>query len=55
VRAGRQTFDALWWSPGDKADGFAAGQTVDLCVSPELNEWNGIEKIQLVIKAARRS
>jgi single-stranded-DNA-specific exonuclease len=55
VRAGRQTFDALWWSPGDKADGFAAGQTVDLCVSPELNEWNGIEKIQLVIKAARQT
>ena len=55
VRAGRQTFDALWWSPGDKADGFAAGQTVDLCVSPELNEWNGIEKIQLIIKAARRN
>jgi single-stranded-DNA-specific exonuclease len=55
VRAGSQTFDALWWSPGEKADGFAAGQTVDLCVSPELNEWNGIEKIQLIIKAARRS
>jgi single-stranded-DNA-specific exonuclease len=54
VRAGRQTFDALWWSPGEKADGFAAGQTVDLCVSPELNEWNGVEKIQLIIKAARR-
>lgn len=55
VRAGRQTFDALWWSPGEKADGFAAGQTVDLCVSPELNEWNGVEKIQLIIKAARQT
>lgn len=55
VRADGRNFDTLWWSPGDRADGFAAGQTVDLCVVPELNVWNDIEKIQLVVKAARRA
>lgn len=55
VRADGRSFDALWWRPGEAANGFAAGQGVDLCVVPELNEWNGNEKIQLVVKAARRS
>lgn len=53
VRESGRTFDALWWRPGEAANGFAIGQNVDLCVAPELNEWNGQEKIQLVIKAAR--
>lgn len=55
VRSGGQRFDTLWWSPGDRADGFAVGQTVDLCVVPELNVWNNIEKVQLIVKAARRA
>ncbi len=54
VRSGDRNFDTLWWSPGDRADGFAAGQTIDLCVVPELNVWNNVEKIQLIVKAARR-
>lgn len=53
VRADGRTFDALWWRPGEAANGFAVGQKVDLCVVLELNEWNGSERIQLVIKAAR--
>jgi single-stranded-DNA-specific exonuclease len=55
VRADDRSFEALWWRPGEAADGFAAGQSVDLCVVPELNEWNGNEKVQLIIKAARRT
>lgn len=54
VRSGGRNFDTLWWSPGDRADGFTAGQTIDLCVVPELNVWNNMEKIQLIVKAARR-
>jgi single-stranded-DNA-specific exonuclease len=55
VRADGRSFDALWWRPGENANGFAAGQKVDLCIVPELNEWNGNERIQLIIKAARRT
>lgn len=55
VKAGNRSFDALWWRPGEAAEGYAIGMTVDLCVAAELNEWNGNEKVQLVIKAARRA
>lgn len=55
LQVGGRKIEALWWSPGERADGFAVGQTVDLCVVPELNIWNNIEKVQLIIKAARRS
>jgi single-stranded-DNA-specific exonuclease len=55
VRADGRSFDALWWRPGEAADGFAVGQNIDLCVVPELNEWNGNEKVQLIVKAARRA
>ncbi len=55
VQVGPRKFDALWWSPGEKADGFATGQSVDLCIAPEINVWNDVAKVQLVIKAARQS
>jgi single-stranded DNA-specific DHH superfamily exonuclease len=53
VKSGSQEFDALWWSPGDKADGFGLGQRVDLCVSPQMNTFNGRTNLQLIIKHAR--
>ena len=53
VKMGAQEFDALWWSPGDKADGFGLGARVDLGFTPQLNTFNGRTTLQLVIKHAR--
>ncbi len=53
VKLGAQEFDALWWSPGDKADGFGLGARVDLGFTPQLNTFNGRTSLQLVIKHAR--
>jgi single-stranded-DNA-specific exonuclease len=55
VKAGAQEFDALWWSPGDKADGFGLGARVDLNFTPQLNTFNGRTTLQMVIKDARLS
>ncbi len=53
VQIGARVFDALWWSPGDRANGFGIGKPIDLCFSPQLNHFNGQTKLQLIIKAAR--
>jgi single-stranded-DNA-specific exonuclease len=53
--AGGARLEAVWWRPGERAAGFIAGTTVDICFAPELNEWNGQRRLQLVVKAARKA
>ena len=53
VQIGARVFDALWWSPGDRANGFGIGKPIDFCFSPQLNHYNGQTSLQLIIKAAR--
>jgi single-stranded-DNA-specific exonuclease len=53
INANGARFEAVWWRPGERAAGFQAGKMADLCFVPELNEWNGQTRLQLVIKAAR--
>ncbi|MBV9470384.1 MAG: single-stranded-DNA-specific exonuclease RecJ [Abitibacteriaceae bacterium] len=55
VESDGRFFEAVWWRPGEKANGFKIGQYVDLCFVPELNHWNGNTKLQLIIKEARAS
>jgi single-stranded-DNA-specific exonuclease len=45
--------EAVWWRPGERGEGFAVGSRIDLCFAPELNNWNGNTRLQLVIKDAR--
>jgi single-stranded-DNA-specific exonuclease len=53
VQADGQMFDAVWWRPGEKADGFGIGKTVDICFAPQFNTWNGRTSVQLIVKDAR--
>lgn len=53
IEADGLRFEAVWWRPGERANGFGIGRTVDLCFVPEINEWNGNQRLQLVIKEAR--
>jgi single-stranded-DNA-specific exonuclease len=53
VQVGTRRFDAVWWRPGERANGFGLGKSVDLCFTPELNHWNGQTTLQLTIKDAR--
>jgi single-stranded-DNA-specific exonuclease len=55
IEADGRFFDAVWWSPGARADGFGHGHSVDLCFSPELNTYRGNVTLQLKIIAARPS
>lgn len=48
-------FECVWWNPGSKADGFAIGDTVDLCYVPQLNQWRNNTTLQLTLKAVRKS
>ena len=47
-------FDAVWWRPGDRADGMNVGDVVDICFAPEINNWNGNTTLQLVVKDAKK-
>lgn len=55
VRAGGRSYEAVWWSPGEAANGFVPGCKIDICFVPEFNEWNGNVTVQFLLKAARRS
>lgn len=55
LRAGGRSYEAVWWSPGEAANGFVPGCKVDICFVPEFNEWNGNVTVQFLLKAARRS
>lgn len=55
VEAGGRYFEAVWWRPGEKANGFKIGQPIDLCFVPELNHWNGTTRLQLIVREARAS
>ncbi len=46
-------FQAVWWKPCDRANGFSIGKIVDLCFVPELNVYQGNVNLQLNIKEAR--
>jgi single-stranded-DNA-specific exonuclease len=47
--------EAVWWRPGERAANFISGTHADVCFAPELNEWNGQTRLQLVVKAARKA
>ncbi|HEX8552205.1 MAG TPA: single-stranded-DNA-specific exonuclease RecJ [Abditibacteriaceae bacterium] len=47
--------EAVWWRPGERAANFISGTRADICFAPELNEWNGQTRLQLVVKAARKA
>ncbi len=54
LEADGQRFKAVWWRPGEKAEGCQAGSRLDLCFVPELNHWNNSVTLQLNVKEARR-
>jgi single-stranded-DNA-specific exonuclease len=55
IQADGQFFDAVWWRPGERANGFGIGKTIDICFAPQFNTWNGRTSVQLVVKDARIS
>lgn len=55
LQANGRFHDAIWWRPGNRADGFGIGKTVDVCFSPQFNTWNDRTTVQLVVKDARLS
>jgi single-stranded-DNA-specific exonuclease len=57
VRQGRSyIFDSIGFRMGSLEDlDLRAGRAVDLAFSPERNHWNGLDRVQLRIKALRMS
>lgn len=45
-------FEAVWWGGVEHADekDLAAGKTIEIAYSPEINSWNGIQRLQLVVE-----
>ena len=54
ILADGQSFEAVWWRPGDRADGMNVNDVVDICFAPEINVWNGNTRLQLVVKDAKK-
>jgi single-stranded-DNA-specific exonuclease len=48
-------FDCLWWRHGEYEDEFETGMQVDLAFKPEINNWNGNSRVQLVVEDIRKS
>ncbi len=53
VRQGRAAFDAMAWRAGEGPRAVRPGRTVDLAFVPEVAEWNGVERVRLVLEDIR--
>jgi single-stranded-DNA-specific exonuclease len=47
---GNSIADAIWWSNGFLTEHLEAGQSLDICYRPEINEWNGRRSIQFKLE-----
>lgn len=55
VRYGASAYDCLWWRNGELLTKFEKRAPFDLCVTPEINEYQGYPSLQLVLKDAKPS
>ena len=51
----RRCWSAIAFRQGALVDSFTVGDTVDLVYRPQLNEWQGVTSLQLVVHAMRKS
>jgi single-stranded-DNA-specific exonuclease len=53
--AEHRKFEAIWWSGGELADekDLSAGNVLEVAYSPEINTWNGNQRLQLVVEDIR--
>lgn len=51
---GSLSAEAVGFSLGDLADCCPAGETVDIAFTPEINKWNGSERLQLNLRDIRQ-
>jgi single-stranded-DNA-specific exonuclease len=50
VKSAGNVFECVWWRRADRASSLATGQPIDICFSPEFNDWGGVRNIQLKVK-----
>lgn len=51
VETNRGTLDCIWWSKGDLP--LIQGDKMDIAFAPQINEFNGITSVQLILKDIR--
>jgi single-stranded-DNA-specific exonuclease len=47
---GNSIADALWWNYGFLTANLEAGQSLDICYRPGINDWNGRRSIQFMLQ-----
>ena len=53
VTDGRAVHDALWWRAAEQRRSLASGASIDIAFTVEREEYNGRERVQLVVKDVR--
>ena len=55
VEKGNQKFECVWWGSGEYKDSIRFNQVIDLAFKLNINNWQGREKLQLVVEDIRPS
>jgi single-stranded-DNA-specific exonuclease len=55
VQKGSQIFECLWWGGGDYKDDLILGSEIDVVFRMSLNNWQGTERLQLVVEDTRNT
>ena len=53
IEKGNQKFECVWWGAGEYKDNIRFGQEIDLAFKMNINNWQGRERLQLVVEDIR--